>query len=254
MSLEWTVTKDLQTETLEGKRIVISGGTTGIGRATALLLLKEGARIFTFGRHAKELKEALDDLHSAGDQAFGTTADTARLEDVHRVFNEADEALGGVDIFINNAALAAQSILDTAIEECEYVVRSNLLGYIACAQEAVQRMKENQSGHIVNVGSMSADVREKGSSVYVATKAGIQGFSEALRKEVNELGIKVTLIEPGAVGTDMQPESVPEQREKEEQGEMLKAEDIARCIHFTLTQPARCDIVGIQVRPHRQEI
>jgi short-subunit dehydrogenase len=254
MSLEWTAIKDLQPETLEGKRVVISGGTTGIGRATALLLAESGARIFTFGRHQKELNEALAELHSASDQVSGTTADTARSEDVLRVFHEADEALGGVDVFINNAALAAQGILDTSMDESDYVVRSNLLGYIACAQEAVKRMKENKRGHIVNIGSMSADVREKGSSVYVATKSGIQGFSEALRKEVNELGIKVSLIEPGAVGTDMQPESVAEQRQKEDQGEMLKAEDIARCIYFAITQPARCDIVVMQVRPHLQAI
>ena len=101
---------------------------------------------------------------------------------------------------------------------------------------------------------MSADVREKGSSVYVATKAAIQGFTEALRKEVNGFGIKVSLIEPGAVGTDMQPVSVPDQRKKEASGEMLKAEDIARCIEFCLTQPDRCDIVVVQVRPHGQQI
>jgi NADP-dependent 3-hydroxy acid dehydrogenase YdfG len=98
-------------------------------------------------------------------------------------------------------------------------------------------------------------VREKGSSVYVATKAGIEGFSEALRKEVNPLGIKVTLIEPGAVGTDMQSEYSPaEQRKKEEKMEMLKAEDIAACILYTLTQPKRCDVVMMQIRPHMQSI
>lgn len=107
---------------------------------------------------------------------------------------------------------------------------------------------------IVNIGSMSADVREKNSSVYVATKSGIQGFSEALRKEVNSLGIKVTLIEPGAVGTDMQPQPPEEQRQLEANMEMLKAEDIAACVLYTLTQPKRCDMVNIQIRPHLQII
>jgi NAD(P)-dependent dehydrogenase (short-subunit alcohol dehydrogenase family) len=128
--LEWSAIKDFQPETLEGKRVVISGGTTGIGRATALLLAESGASIFTFGRHQKELNDALAEFHSASDQVFGTTADTARSEDVRRVFNEADEALGGIDIFINNAAIGAQGILDTSIDDCDYVVRSNLLGYI----------------------------------------------------------------------------------------------------------------------------
>jgi len=239
--------------TVKGKGVLVTGGTTGIGRATTLLLAAQGARVFTFGRHKKELKEAMRDFQEAG-EVFGTIADTARIAEVRRVFREAQEKIGRIDILINNAALAAQGVTDTKVEESEYVVQTNLLGYIACAQEAVGRMKKQKAGHIVNVGSMSADVREKGSSVYVATKSGIQGFSEALRKEVNEFGVKVTLIEPGAVGTDMQPVSVPKQRKKEAAGEMLTAEDIARCIHFCLTQPSRCDVVSMQVRPHRQEI
>jgi NADP-dependent 3-hydroxy acid dehydrogenase YdfG len=101
---------------------------------------------------------------------------------------------------------------------------------------------------------MSADVREQGSSVYVATKSGIQGFSEALRKEVNRDGIKVTLIEPGSVGTDMQQPSPEEQRQKEEKGEMLRAEDIAACVYYCLIQPQRCDVVEVRIRPHLQEI
>jgi NADP-dependent 3-hydroxy acid dehydrogenase YdfG len=92
--------------------------------------------------------------------------------------------------------------------------------------------------------------------VYVATKSGIQGFTEALRKEINPLGIKVTLIEPGAVGTDMQSPQYPpeEQRKREEDLKMLKAEDIAACVLYTLTQPKRCDVVSVQIRPHMQSI
>jgi NADP-dependent 3-hydroxy acid dehydrogenase YdfG len=126
---------------------------------------------------------------------------------------------------------------------------------MAMSHEAAERMKASGWGHIVNIGSMSADVREEDSSVYVATKAGIQGFSEALRKEVNPLGIKVTLIEPGAVGTDMQSQYSPEeQREKIEKMEMLRAEDIAACVLYTITQPKRCDVVALQIRPHLQSI
>ena len=121
--------------------------------------------------------------------------------------------------------------------------------------EAIERMKANGWGHIVNIGSMSADVREKDSSVYIATKSGIQGFSAALRKEANASGIKVTLIEPGAVGTDMQSHYTPEQqRERIEQMKMLRAEDIADCVWYTITQPKRCDVVELQIRAHRQEI
>src|SRR3954468_9455397 len=236
------------------KGILITGGTTGIGRATALLLAGQGARVFTFGRHQEELNDAMNDLRSVGGEVFGITADVTKREDVERIFSEAERELKTIDILVNNAALAADDVTDTSFEQMEYIVRTNLLGYMACAHEAAERMKKQGFGHIVNVGSMSADVREEGSSVYVATKAGIQGFSESFRKEVNKYGIKVTLIEPGAVGTDMQPASPRKQRKKEEDEEMLKAEDIAECVHYCLVQPKRCDVVVVQIRPHMQPI
>jgi NADP-dependent 3-hydroxy acid dehydrogenase YdfG len=157
-------------------------------------------------------------------------------------------------VLINNAALGAGSITEGGYTDLEYLVKTNLLGYMGCAQEAAKRMKTAGGGHIVNIGSMSADVREAGSSLYVATKSAIQGLSEAFRKEVNKDGIKVTLIEPGAVGTDMQPQSSDEQREKQKKMEMLTAEDIAMCIHYCLIQPPRCDVVVVQIRPHLQLI
>jgi NADP-dependent 3-hydroxy acid dehydrogenase YdfG len=160
-----------------------------------------------------------------------------------------------LDILINNAALGYGSVMEGGYPEWEYILKSNLLGYMAMSHEAIQRMKANGWGHIVNIGSMSADVREKDSSVYVATKSGIQGFTEALRKEVNSQGIKVTLIEPGAVGSDMQSQYSPEQqRERIEKMKMLRAEDIAACVLYTITQPKRCDVVSLQIRPHLQEI
>jgi len=239
---------------IAGKGILITGGTTGIGRATALLLAEHGARVFTFGRHQDELNDAMNDLRKVGGEVFGITADVTKREDVERIFSEAERGLKTIDILVNNAALAADDVADTSFEQMEYIVRTNLLGYMACAHEAAERMKKQGFGHIVNVGSMSADVREEGSSVYVATKAGIQGFSEAFRKEVNKYGIKVTLIEPGAVGTNMQPASPRKQRKKVEDEEMLKAEDIAECVHYCLVQPKRCDVVVVQIRPHMQAI
>jgi len=245
---------DYQVESVANKSILITGGTTGIGRATAILLASQGARVLIFGRHEQELNDAIRDIREAGGEVLGLTADTANPQDVKRVFQEVDHQMDKLDILINNAALAYNSVREGTYADWQYIINTNLLGYMAMAHEAIERMKGKKEGHIVNIGSMSADVREKDSSVYVATKAGIQGFSEALRKEVNPLGIKVTLIEPGAVGTDMQPETPNEQRQKEEKLEMLKAEDIAACVLYTLTQPKRCDVVNVQIRPHLQSI
>ncbi|MBB5394749.1 NADP-dependent 3-hydroxy acid dehydrogenase YdfG [Mucilaginibacter sp. AK015] len=101
---------------------------------------------------------------------------------------------------------------------------------------------------------MSSDVREKGSSIYVATKSGIQGFTETLRKEVNEKGIKVSLVEPGAVMSNMQPAEVEEQREGLARMEMMEAEDIGDAVLFALTRPMRCDVAEIKIKPHLQII
>jgi NAD(P)-dependent dehydrogenase (short-subunit alcohol dehydrogenase family) len=244
----------LETEDIAGKAIVITGGTTGIGRATALLLASKGAKVLVFGRHEPELNDAMNDLHEISQDVYGLTADTSSIDDIRRLFEEADRRMGGVDVLINNAALSAGAALDKDYTDWEYVVRTNLLGYIGCVQEAAGRMRERGGGHIVNIGSMSADLREEGNSVYVATKAGVDGFTESLRKEVNRFGIKVSLIEPGKVATDMPDQTPGEQRKDIAQEKMLRAEDIAACVYYCLSQPKRCDVVLVQIRPHGQEI
>lgn len=239
---------------LAGKAVVVTGATTGIGRAVARMLATGGARVLILGRHEPELNEALREIRAAGGEVHGLTADTSRIEDVRRIFREADERLGGVDVLVNNAALASEPFEGEPLEEIDYVVRTNVVGYLACAREAVERMKRRGAGHIVNIGSMSADLREENGSVYVATKAAIQGFSESLRKTVNPGGIKVSLVEPGKVATEMVEMPDEEKREREERKEMLVPEDVARCVVFCLMQPAHCDVVQVQLRPHLQVI
>jgi NADP-dependent 3-hydroxy acid dehydrogenase YdfG len=240
---------------LSGKSIVITGGTTGIGRATAKLLAHRGASVLVFGRHERELNETLSEIRKAGGgKISGLTADVSRPGDVRRVFEQADRDLGGVDVLINNAAVSGTSVLDGNSEDWRYAIETNLLGYIVCAREAIDRMRKRKAGHIVNVGSMSADQREPENDVYAATKAGIQALSESLRKSLNKENIRITLIEPGAVATPMQDKSPQEERQRIEQKKMLTADDIARCVAFCLEQPERMDVVAVQVRPLMQLI
>lgn len=246
------------TQGVAGKSVVVTGGTTGIGRATAKLLASEGAKVLIYGREEQPLQDAVSEIKQEaqdGALVIGVTADQSNPEDVVRVFQEADRKLGGVDILVNNAALSAQSILDSDYSEWEYVIKTNVLGYMNCCREAVNRMKDN-GGHIVNVGSMSAKARDAGSDVYTATKSAIEGFSDSLAKQVNEQGIRVTVIEPGLVGTDMTAPKTPpqEQPKKAEEQQMLTAEDLARCVLYTLSQPERCDIALVQIRPTKQII
>lgn len=238
---------------LSGKRVLITGGTTGIGRATALMLAHWGAKVLIFGRHEKELNDALESASALGYALQGFTADISQKDAIDLIFGKVDTVLGGLDILINNAALAFGSVTEKGYDDWQYIVDTNLMGYFACARGAMDRMKD-RDGHIIHVGSMSAEVREEGSSLYVATKAAIEAFSASLRKEVNGRGIKITLIEPGATATDMQGNDAEALARKTESLEMLKAEDVAAAIVFSLAQPKRCDVVRIQVRPHLQLI
>jgi NADP-dependent 3-hydroxy acid dehydrogenase YdfG len=205
------------------------------------------------GRHEKEMRDALADIHAVSENVFGVIADMAEKAGVEKLFREADKRLKGVDILIANAGLAAEETHKTPLDEIDYVIRTNVTGYLACCHEAIARMRRKKAGHIVLIGSMSA-VSRKGSSVYTASKSAIQGYAPALGKEVAEFGIKVTLIEPGAVGADMQPGPSAKHRRKAKDKEMLKAEDIAAMVRHALIQPARCDIVRVDIRPHLQGI
>jgi NADP-dependent 3-hydroxy acid dehydrogenase YdfG len=239
---------------LSGKRVLVTGGTTGIGLAIAKSLATEGARLVLIGRDGKDLDAAVSETAALGGEVHGQQADAARTDDVGRVFEVAGSLLGGLDVLICNAAVAADGIAEMSDKDWRYVLDVNIAGYLACVKSALSMMKPQGGGTIILIGSMSAEVREKGSSVYVATKGAIQAFAAALRKEVNESGIRVTLIEPGAVSTDMASGSPDDQKKAIAEEKMLLPEDIAACVQFVLGLPTRCDVVTMQVRPHRQLI
>ncbi|MBF9153153.1 SDR family oxidoreductase [Novosphingobium jiangmenense] len=242
--------KDLA-RSLKGLRVLITGGTTGIGRAAFLALAREGAQLFTIGREAEPLTET---LQLAGlDEGAGMNADVACRNDVERVFAAADARLGEIDALISCAALGAQPLHEMADEDWRYVVETNLVGTLAYARGALDRMLPRQKGHLVLVSSISPDIKARGESVYSATKAGINAFAMTLRKEIGHKSIRVTVIEPGSVGTDMQEGSAEEQRTAIERGEMLFAEEVAEGILFALTRSPRCDVSLLRMEPIRQK-
>jgi 3-hydroxy acid dehydrogenase / malonic semialdehyde reductase len=238
-------------ERLAGKRILLTGGTTGIGRATLKLLAAGGARLLTCGRHQEELGDALS---SAGlDEQSGLTVDLATREGVDALLTAADERLGGLDILIANAALGADPLHEMDEEGWRYVVQTNLVGYLACARGAIQRFERAGGGHLLFVSSIGPEIKAPGESVYAATKGGINAFAETLRKEVKDKNIKVTVIEPGSVSSDMQECSLDEQREAIARREMLHAEEVAEAIAFALSRSGRCDVVSLRIEPLIQQ-
>lgn len=237
---------------LAGKRILLTGGTTGIGRAMLHRFAAEGARVLTMGGDEAALADSLADVPAGAGEVHGLTADLARREDIARIFAEVDERLGGLDIYVSNAALGAGPIDEAADEEWRYVVEVNLVGALAGARGALKRLGDG--GHIIIIGSISAVIHGEGESVYSTTKAGLSAFTETLRKEVEQRGIRVGLVEPGSVGSDMQNSTPEEQRGKIARHEMLCAEDIADAVAYMLTRPARADIVTLRIEPRLQEL
>lgn len=239
---------------VEGKRIVVTGGTTGSGRSTALLLASLGARVLIFGRHRHLLDEAMRDLEEVRDNVIGLNADVSNERDIDVVYAAVDEQLGGLDILVNNAGVPGGTVTEEDPEQYRKIVEINLLGYMSMAKRAVPRMRKAGGGHIVNIGSLSAKEKGAQSDVYSATKAGLRGFVEALSKQVQEDNIHVTLIEPGKFGADFRVQSKQDQEKEEREGQLLFSECIAEAVLFQLTTPQNCMIPYLAIQPLHQEI
>lgn len=233
---------------LKGKRAIISGGTTGIGRAIAVLLASEGVKVFVCGREQDHLDAALARIREVG-EGEGMTLDLAEADSSKAFVAAGVEALGGLDIAVVNAAIAAEGLSDMSEADLRYAIATNFTAYLLTAHAAAEALKDK--GDIVLIGSMSAHVLGPGSTVYAGIKYGIQGFAEALRRELGPKGIRVANVEPGKTGSDMQePDISPEeQREAIAKDEMLRAEDIAVGVHYLLTQPRRAVVQQLTITP-----
>lgn len=244
---------DAHTEqpSLTGRKVVVTGGTTGIGRAVAVLLASEGARVFICGRTPQHLEDALDRIRAVGD-GDGMNVDLAERGNVARFFDAADQYLGGIDVAVINAAVPAEALADTKDNDLDYQIAVDFTAYLTTTKAAVERMKAGSD--IILIGSMSAVSRAAGHSIYVAAKAGIQGFAHSLRQELSERDIKVGLIEPGFTGADFQYPEFPQEKQAEMINDqvMLRAEDIAVAAHFMLTQPRRTAVSLMRVETRRE--
>lgn len=236
---------------LSGRKAIVTGGTTGIGRAIAVLLASYGVKVFTCGRSPEHLGDTLARIGEVG-EGEGISADLAKAEDLGRFFAAADGYLGGLDVAVINAAIPAEALAETSEDDTRYQIETDFTSYLITAQEAAKRMKPGSD--IIIIGSMSAVSQKGGNSIYVAAKRGIEGFATSLRQELAEKDIKVGLIEPGFTGADFQyPDFPPEkQRELIREDKMLRAEDIAVAAHFMLTQPRRTAVSLMRVETRRE--
>ncbi|WP_347303244.1 SDR family oxidoreductase [Croceibacterium sp. TMG7-5b_MA50] len=237
------VLSDLHTKrpSLNGRKAVITGGTTGIGRAIATLLASEGVTVFTGGRSDDDLADALDHLNKVG-TAHGITCDFSKPGELDRFFVEASDTLGEYDIAVLNASIAAEGLTDMGEQDVRDAIEINFTGYMVGAHKAVSQMQANGGGgDVIFTGSYAKHKLGPSSTVYAGIKAGIHGFAEALRRELGTEGIKVGLVVPALTGSDMVKDDVSEEEQQQRIADesMMRAEDIAVGVHFMLTQPRR---------------
>lgn len=237
---------------LTGKRVAITGGTTGIGRAIAVLLASEGAKVFVCGRDKNHLGDALERIREVG-EGDGVSLDLAEPENNKAFIDQATASLGGLDVAVINAAIPAKALTEMAADELCYAIATDFTAYLLSAHAAADALGDK--GDIVLIGSMSAHILGAGSPVYAGMKAGIAGFSEALRKELGPKGIKVALVEPGKTGADFQYPDIPAEKQREmiHAETMLRAEDIAVGVHYILTQPRRAVVQQLTIAPGEQD-
>src|SRR3954447_972577 len=183
---------------------VVTGASSGIGAATARALAAEGYAVALAARREERINELCDELSSSGSRALAVPTDVADPASARSLIETTKAELGSVDVLVNNAGVMLLGpILDADIEHWQRMVNVNVLGLLYCTHAALPIMKEQGSGHVVNVSSVAGRVARAGSGVYNATKWGVGAFSEALRQECIPDHIRVTVIEPGMVDTEL---------------------------------------------------
>lgn len=246
-------------EELKGKVALVTGASSGIGEATAKLLAKNGARVVLVARREDRLQQIIKEIEDAGGRAISVVADVADEAQVKNAFDKAHQEFGRLDILVNNAGVMLLGPISGAdTEEWRRMVNLNVLGLMYCTHAALPTMQAQKSGHIVNISSVAGRTAREGAGVYNATKWAVGAFSESLRQEVSRDRIRVSIIEPGVVETELQTH-ISDEKMKRQMEEMtrgmqpLQSDDIARTILYAVSQPQHVNVNEILIRPLQQE-
>ena len=188
---------------LEGKVAIVTGATSGMGRATAVLFAKEGAKVVVTGRNEERAKEVVDEIKGNGGEAIYVIVDASNVEDCKKIFDATIEAFGTVDILVNNAGMLSMSpLLEVSIEEWNKVFAVNVTSALYLTQLCAPVMKEKGKGVIVNVASVASYAAHHGFAAYISTKHAMAGLSKSMAWELGP-EIRVNAIAPGAIHTAM---------------------------------------------------
>jgi NADP-dependent 3-hydroxy acid dehydrogenase YdfG len=254
------------TRDLNGAVALVTGASSGIGEATARMLAARGATVAIAARRTDRLEKLGEEIAGAGGTALPVELDVSDREAAEAAVSRTVEELGRLDVLVNNAGVMLLGpMLEAPVEEWQQMVEVNLLGLMYMTKAAVPHLLEAANGErsirgvadIVNISSVAGRIARRNSGVYNATKFGVGAFSESLRQEVTRRHVRVALVEPGAVATELQGHNRPEVQaqlgKRFEDMEILQAEDIADAIEFVVTRPPHATVNEILVRPTEQE-
>jgi NADP-dependent 3-hydroxy acid dehydrogenase YdfG len=250
-------------EELHDTTALVTGASSGIGAATAIRLAAEGATVALVARRRDRLDEVASTIEAAGGRAVIIEADVSDRTAAEAAVNEAVDRMGRLDILVNNAGIMLLGpALQASVEEWERMLSVNVSGVLAVTHAAlphlVQAAEDSPRGiaDIVTISSTAGRVARPGSSVYNLTKFGVNAFSEALRQELVPQRVRVGVIEPGTVDTELVTHNAAPIREAAERQvsaiEALRPEDIADAVAYMVTRPQRAAVNEILIRAAEQ--
>lgn len=241
---------------MDKKVIIITGASSGIGEATARRLAKEGHTIVLAARREDKLVDLKRSLETDNNTVLIHTTDVTKRDDVVSLVKNTIQEFGRVDVLINNAGIMPLSFIEEGrVEDWDRMIDVNLKGLLYGINEVVPIMKEQNSGHIINVSSVAGRRVFPTAAVYCATKFGVNAITEGLRQELSaKYNIKVTAIEPGATKTELQSHIPNEEirqnfAKRMETVTFLEATDIAEAIHYAISQPKHVNVTEILIHP-----
>ncbi len=244
---------------LQGKVALVTGASSGIGEATAEALAAAGAAVAIGARRRDRLDDLAGRLRAAGATVLALDLDVTDEQSCAAAVARTREELGGLDVLVNNAGvMLLGTIVGADPEDWRRMLSTNVLGVLYMTHAAIEGMVEQGSGDVVNVSSVAGRLARKGSGVYNASKWAVNAFSESLRQEVTGRGVRIGLVEPGAVATELtdhitQPAARAASKQMAEQMTPLQSEDIARAVVYMVSQPRHVAVNEILVRPTDQE-
>lgn len=199
---------------LDGRKALVTGASRGIGRAIAVALGEEGADVALLATNAARLESVAEEVRALGRAAHVQTVDLRDGDAVKEAIDASKQALGGLDIVVNNAGVTAdQLLLRHKEEDWNKVLDVNLTGAFRVAKAAARYLMKSDAGRLINIGSVVGLIGNPGQSSYCAAKAGLIGFSKSLARELASRGVTVNVVAPGFIETDMTAALTDEQRE-----------------------------------------